>query len=64
MFGFCSLTCFKVQVKRVTVGVKRSGQCNPHLEGLASADDEVVVLVEIRVMFCAVLTRFAFHQVY
>lgn len=63
--GFCRrLTCFKFKMKFISAGVKSSRQSDPQLETLSSANDEVITLVEICVVLCAVLPRLAFHQVY
>lgn len=63
-FSFLSLTCFKFKMELVCVTVERARQGYPHLESLPSADDEVVTLVEVCVMFGAILPRLAFHQIY
>lgn len=39
----------------VAAGVERSGQRDPHLEGLSPAHDEVFVLVQVCVVLGAVL---------
>lgn len=58
------LTCFKFKVKFVSFVVVGSGQGDPHLESLPSADDQVFTLVEVRVMLDAILSWRLFHQVY
>lgn len=59
-----SLTCPKLQVESVRVGIVRSREVKPHHEDLTPADDEAITVVTVCMMLHAVLTFLFFHQVY
>lgn len=50
-------------MKLVTVWIKGSGQLNPHLKTLSSADDEVIAKITICVMLLSILSHPGFDEV-
>lgn len=51
-------------MKLVCTGVERARELDPHLEGLPTPDDEIVVMVTVGVVLLPVLAGPAFHQVH
>lgn len=52
-----ALTCLQLQMQLVRVDVERSREVQHNLEGLASADDELVAVELLGVVLLTVLTR-------
>lgn len=47
-------TLTQLQLQVVRFGVERSGELDPHLEGLSSADDQLVAEVSVCAMLASV----------
>lgn len=62
--GCCVRTCLHVQVQLVAVLVEGPAQLQLYLEGLPSADDQLVPVEQLGVVLCSVLARLGAQQVH